>query len=188
MYAPLARCHAMPMKETLRSGIIHIYIYILILNDRRLYEIFPRSATWGEKAALRWCIRAELERLLSARSASMAGFLRFIIYRVIYGAVKGWRGVGWLVGWRNPRDAIAMNMESGEQRERRFYECSGECTVRSGLRSHDTGRAIFAMLIIPRDFIIYIYVYVWRKASKKPFSTLSLSPVLFCYSTALSKF
>lgn len=95
----------------------------------------------------------------------MAGFLRFIIYRVIYGAVKGWRGVGWLVGWRNPRDAIAMNMESGEQRERRFYECSGECTVRSGLRSHDTDRAIFAMLIIPRDFIIYIYICIRMEES-----------------------
>lgn len=54
----------------------------------------------------------------------MVGFLRFIIYRAIYSAVKGWRGER--EGWRNPRDAIAMNMESGEQRERRFYECSVE--------------------------------------------------------------
>lgn len=79
----------------------------------------------------------------------MVGFLRFIIYRAIYSAVKGWRGER--EGWRNPRDAIAMNMESGEQRERRFYECS--VGYGSKPRSHDT-TAIFAMLIISRDFIM----------------------------------
>lgn len=92
----------------------------------------------------------------------MVGFLRFIIYRAIYSAVKGWRGVG----RRNPRDAIAMNMESGEQRERRFYECSGGYeAVRSGPRSHDT-TAIFAMLIISRDFIMDVRMDSWWKASR----------------------
>lgn len=166
------------MKAYSRPLYIYTRIYIFLSrigDDHTRYEIFPSSFRLGEKSQHR--VRydvvsfAELERSLGARSASIFTFHN------LPRDIRCGKRLG--EGWRNPRDAIAMNMESGEQRERRFYECSVGHGSKPGPRSRDT-TAIFAMLIISRDFIMDdVATTLVVESIEKPPPLPSRSPLVF---------
>lgn len=166
------------MKAYSRPLYIYIYTYIYsylgsetITRDTRSFHLPSDS---GRKASIAYydvVSFAELERSLGARSASIFTFHN------LPRDIRCGKRLG--EGWRNPRDAIAMNMESGEQRERRFYECSVGHGSKPGPRSRDT-TAIFAMLIISRDFIMDdVATTLVVESIEKPPPLPSRSPLVF---------
>lgn len=116
------------MKAYSRPLYIYTYIYSYlgsetITRDTRSFHLPSDS---GRKASIAYydvVSFAELERSLGARSASIFTFHN------LPRDIRCGKRLG--EGWRNPRDAIAMNMESGEQRGNEDFMNARSGTVRS---------------------------------------------------------